>query len=60
MRTYSSRLNDVTPASLLVGNVPAPGEIGELAVRHAILQTADAVPLAVYADGASASEGRNP
>lgn len=48
---------DVVPSAVLSGTLPAPGQIGEVAVTQAVLAPGDLVPLPQYADGTQAAEG---
>ena len=46
-----------TPSAAIFGHLPSAGAVGEVAVAQAILSVGDHVPLPIYADGTSASEG---
>jgi hypothetical protein len=45
------------PGAAVLGHLPPIGAVGEVAVAQGILSVGDQVPLPLYADGISASEG---
>jgi hypothetical protein len=49
-------LRDANPASAILGHLPPPGMVGEVAVAQGIITVGQDVPLPTYADGTPARE----